>query len=76
MERSVKQVVVMRRDLNMRKGKMVAQGAHASLGAFLKLFKKMVGYMQGLTLVEQKQEGSVVINQTCKIYHLRQKILD
>jgi PTH2 family peptidyl-tRNA hydrolase len=29
-----KQVIVMRKDLNMRKGKMVAQGAHASL-AFL-----------------------------------------
>jgi PTH2 family peptidyl-tRNA hydrolase len=27
---SVKQVIVMRHDLNMRKGKMVAQGAHAS----------------------------------------------
>lgn len=30
----VKQVIVMRTDLNMRKGKMVAQGAHASM-AFL-----------------------------------------
>ena len=30
----------MRKDLNMRKGKMVAQGAHASLGAFLKCFRK------------------------------------
>ena len=30
-----KQVIVMRDDLNMRKGKMVAQGAHASLGAVL-----------------------------------------
>lgn len=27
----VKQVIVMRKDLNMRKGKMVAQGAHASI---------------------------------------------
>lgn len=36
--RDVKQVIVMRRDLNMRKGKLVAQGAHASVGAFLKLF--------------------------------------
>ena len=27
---SVKQVIVMRTDLNMRKGKMVTQGAHAS----------------------------------------------
>lgn len=26
-----KQVIVMRKDLNMRKGKMVAQGAHASM---------------------------------------------
>jgi PTH2 family peptidyl-tRNA hydrolase len=31
---NIKQVIVMRTDLNMRKGKMVAQGAHASM-AFL-----------------------------------------
>ena len=30
-----KQVIVMRKDLNMRKGKMVAQGAHASMKAIL-----------------------------------------
>ena len=30
-----KQVIVLRKDLNMRKGKMVAQGAHASLAALL-----------------------------------------
>lgn len=30
-----KQVIVLRKDLNMRKGKMVAQGAHASLKVFL-----------------------------------------
>lgn len=30
-----KQVIVMRNDLNMRKGKMVAQGSHASLDVFL-----------------------------------------
>ena len=30
----IKQVIVMRNDLNMRKGKMIAQGAHASI-AFL-----------------------------------------
>lgn len=34
MERQAKQVLVMRTDLNMRKGKMIAQGAHASI-AFL-----------------------------------------
>ena len=31
----MKQMIVMRTDLNMRKGKMIAQGAHASLGAVL-----------------------------------------
>lgn len=30
-----KQVIVIRKDLNMRKGKMVAQGCHACLGAVL-----------------------------------------
>jgi PTH2 family peptidyl-tRNA hydrolase len=35
-----KQVLVMRKDLNMRKGKLVAQGAHASMGAILGLCKR------------------------------------
>ncbi|HSK03554.1 MAG TPA: aminoacyl-tRNA hydrolase [Kofleriaceae bacterium] len=35
MERTAKQVIVMRKDLNMRKGKMIAQGAHASLKVVL-----------------------------------------
>ena len=34
-----KQVIVMRTDLNMRKGKMVSQGSHASLKAILDLAK-------------------------------------
>jgi len=33
--RAAKQVIVMRKDLNMRKGKMIAQGAHASLKVIL-----------------------------------------
>jgi PTH2 family peptidyl-tRNA hydrolase len=32
---AVKQIIVMRTDLNMRKGKQIAQGAHASLKVFL-----------------------------------------
>lgn len=32
-----KQVIVLRKDLNMRKGKMVAQGAHASMKVFFDL---------------------------------------
>ena len=31
----LKQVIVLRKDLNMRKGKMIAQGAHASMKATL-----------------------------------------
>ncbi len=34
----LKQMIVMRKDLNMRKGKLVAQGAHASMKATLKNF--------------------------------------
>jgi PTH2 family peptidyl-tRNA hydrolase len=33
----IKQVIVMRKDLSMNKGKMIAQGAHASMDAFLSL---------------------------------------
>lgn len=33
---ATKQVIVLRKDLNMRKGKMVAQGAHASLSFITK----------------------------------------
>lgn len=40
MKKKVKQIIVIRKDLNMRKGKMVAQGSHASIGAFLKFFDK------------------------------------
>jgi PTH2 family peptidyl-tRNA hydrolase len=36
-ERQVKQVLVVRKDLNMRKGKIASQCCHASLGAILKL---------------------------------------
>jgi PTH2 family peptidyl-tRNA hydrolase len=35
-----KQVIVMRKDLNMRKGKMIAQGAHASMGVLLYMMEK------------------------------------
>lgn len=46
---SVKQVIVMRKDLNMRKGKMVAQGAHASMKVFFDKMKheKISGEING-----------------------------
>lgn len=35
MDREPKQVIVMRKDLGMRKGKMIAQGAHAAMAVLL-----------------------------------------
>lgn len=35
-----KQAIILRKDLNMRKGKMIAQGAHASMAAILNLGQK------------------------------------
>jgi len=32
-----KQIIVMRKDLNMRKGKMISQGAHASMAVILNM---------------------------------------
>lgn len=37
-----KQVIILRKDLNMRKGKMVAQGAHASLKVAIELERMSV----------------------------------
>jgi PTH2 family peptidyl-tRNA hydrolase len=37
----VKQVIVWRKDLNVRKGKLASQAAHASLNGFLNLMRKI-----------------------------------
>lgn len=37
---NVKQVIVLRKDLTMRKGKIIAQGAHASLQVILDFMQK------------------------------------
>lgn len=42
-----KQIIVMRTDLNMRKGKMIAQGAHASMAVLLNAGKYSVGRDEG-----------------------------
>lgn len=38
---STKQVIVIRKDLKMTKGKMIAQGSHASLGVILGMMSKL-----------------------------------
>ena len=37
---TVKQVIVIRKDLKMTKGKMIAQGSHASLGVVLGMMER------------------------------------
>jgi len=41
--KEAKQIIVIRKDLNMRRGKEIAQGCHASLGALLTLSKRKEG---------------------------------
>jgi len=52
---SMKQVIVIRRDLEMSRGKEIAQGAHASLGAYHDTLDR-VGPV-GLDYLEEWQEG-------------------
>jgi len=65
----MKQVIVVRKDLNMRKGKMVAQGAHASIGAMDKATKKEVlkwletGATKICVGVDDKTELLIILNE-------------
>jgi len=42
--KNVKQVLIVRKDLGMRKGKIAAQASHSSLGVILDMMKKEVTY--------------------------------
>ena len=48
-ERDVKQVIVIRRDLKMRRGKEVAQGAHASIAFMTRRLSERHSVMPGHT---------------------------
>lgn len=48
-----KQVIVVRKDLNMRKGKIAAQASHASLGAILNYGGKIYEGTLNLTIEKQ-----------------------
>ena len=50
----VKQVIVMRKDLNMSKGKMITQGAHASIAFLTNLIREYNG--EPLPLSEAEKE--------------------
>lgn len=53
---SHKQVIVIRRDLKMRRGKECAQAAHASMGAILKLGEYINGGAELLLKLDERSE--------------------
>lgn len=68
----VKQVIVMRNDLNMRKGKMIAQGAHAAVAAVVSeleiadsyVWKWLAGGMKKITVrVDSEEELLAIVKQ-------------
>lgn len=74
-----KQVIVMRKDLNMRKGKLVAQGAHASLGAVLsQATKSQDGKQLVLDLTDPRLEPWLTgrFKKICVYVNTEQELLD
>ncbi len=71
-----KQIIILRKDLNMRKGKLVAQGAHASMGAILSLMKQ-----EGNTLTLEMDERTEPwltgrFKKICVYVNTEQELLD
>ena len=67
----VKQIIVVRKDLNMRKGKMIAQGAHASMGFLFELASSSADgdfrttLKNGEDFLEWSQKGTAKIAVGC-----------
>lgn len=54
----IKQVIILRTDLNMRKGKMVAQGAHASMKIFFDMMSTEKSELPVFQLDEKQKNSS------------------
>ena len=67
-----KQIIIIRKDLKMRRGKEIAQGAHASMSFLTARIKN--GYLIPLTLVQQEWLDKSFTKITCYVLselHLR-----
>lgn len=82
-----KQVIVMRKDLNMRKGKMISQGCHASVSAVLNCMKNgddgkldaldewMSGRFKKVCLYVESEKELLDIYNTAKYNKLNVKLI-
>lgn len=68
-----KQILVMRKDLNMRKGKLIAQGAHASLAVVLhhRDHPDVVGWLEG-----RFAKIVVYVNSEDELFEIHDKALE
>jgi PTH2 family peptidyl-tRNA hydrolase len=78
---SVKQVIVMRKDLNMRKGKMVAQGAHASMKVMMEKMsdaRDMIGPRSKFVIFtpEELEWVEGIFTKICVSVNSEQELLD
>lgn len=59
----IKQIIVIRKDLNMRKGKMIAQGAHASNMFLFDCFLALEDYEPILRSIQRYEIMNKLLNQ-------------
>ena len=67
---NTKQVIVMRRDLKMRRGKEIAQGAHASMAFLTRLWDRSVSDVLDLSPVQRHWLLNSFIKICCKVNSL------
>jgi PTH2 family peptidyl-tRNA hydrolase len=57
----MKQVIVIRKDLKVRKGKMIAQGAHASLMAYLNALSDRDNFIKTYEWLQKHNQTKIVV---------------
>lgn len=69
---NIKQVILIRKDLNMRKGKMVSQGAHASINAYIQtLGRNDWRYISSQWMDDNYTKIVLGVDSVEELYHLR-----
>lgn len=78
--KETKQVIILRKDLNMRKGKMVAQGSHASLAVFTNILDHYSvdnnSYMKGQITSAMSDWLNSSFKKICVSVNSEQELLD